>query len=178
MKRQGPLSHDEIRLAKATKAAVQAAGGLAACEAETGKSDSQLSRCESPDHYDSLSIRDAVIVDALGHGRPGAPHILWAMAKLGGFVVIPLPQGPRDAAGLMQAAIDLTAELGDVVSVIRDALRDGEVTAREAGGAIEQLDELDAVSAKLRHQLQALSKPSDDRDRTEKRSAVALASAH
>jgi hypothetical protein len=160
MKRSGPLTHDALRLARATKAAVQAGGGLAVCEAETGTSDSQLSRCESPDHHDSITIRDAVTVDGLGHGRPGAPHILKAMARIGGFVVIALPQGPKDADGLTQSAVDLTVELGDVVQAIRDALRgDGLVTPDEATAVLEQLDEHDAVSARLRLQLQELAEP-------------------
>jgi hypothetical protein len=163
MKRGDDLTHEEIRLARATKAAVQAAGGLRLCVPDISIGDSQLSRCESSDHHDSITVRDAVIVDALGHGRQGHPHILRAMARIGGFVVIQLPQGEMDAHGLMQSAIDLTAELGDVVQAIRDALRDDEVTPREAAGALEQLDDLDGCSAKLRLQLKALAEPSNRR---------------
>jgi DNA-binding phage protein len=54
--RERALSAEEQVLAQATRRDIQAAGGLEVCAAETGLSTSQLSRCQSNTHADSLSI--------------------------------------------------------------------------------------------------------------------------
>lgn len=156
MARPEALSTDEQILAAATKKAIQAAGGLEKCEAETGISDSQLSRCCSPNQRDSITIRDAVTIESIGHGNSGHPHILRAYARLLGFVLIPQPEGPADADGLALSVMTLTSELGDVAQAINDALRDRVVTAGEVAVALEQLDELDQASATLRLKLKSL----------------------
>jgi len=155
--RSRPLTSDEQVLAAATKAAVQAAGGLDVCERETGKSDSQLSRCCSPHSPDSITIRDAVIIESIGHGNAGHPPILRAMARLLGFVVVPLPSVPGGDNNLLRTVADMMAELGDVATEVADALRDdGKCDAREARRILIQLDEHDTVSARLRAELNAI----------------------
>lgn len=141
------LTQDEKVLALGTKAGVDAAGGLILLERETAVGRSQLSRCSSINHVDSITIRDAAIVDALGDGQL---HILRALARVLGCVVVPLPQGPVDPTGLQQSAMTLTIELGDVVAEIRDALHDGTLTAREVDSILAQLTELDTASAAIR----------------------------
>jgi hypothetical protein len=138
--RDRDLTSDEQVLARATKLAVQAADGLEVCSRETGKSDSQLSRCCSPYMPDSLTIRDAVIIESIGYGKAGHPHILRAMARLLGFVVVPLP----------------TVAGGDDSLLKTEALRDGKCDAHEAAGILIQLDEHDTVSARLRCELNAI----------------------
>lgn len=150
-----PLSKDELVLAAATKQAIKAAGGLEDCARETGLSTSQISRCSSRDHRDSLTLRAAVTIDDLSHGAPGAPHILRAFGRLMNCVVIPMPDGPADADGLLQSVMELTAELGDVAQSIRAALSDSVITDREREAALDQLDELDAASATLRLKLKS-----------------------
>lgn len=158
------LTSDERVLALATKRAVQAAGGLEICERETGLSDSQLSRCCSRDRRDSITIRDAAVIDSLSHREAGAPHILHALARvIGGYVVIELPSASEDPACLVQSVLELTTELGDVSAAIGASFRgDSEggaaVTPAEAMLAIEHLTDLDRASAKLRRKLERIAK--------------------
>ncbi len=159
------LSPEEQVLALATKRAIQAAGGLEICERETDVSDTQLSRCCSPNHRDSITIRDAVTIEAISHGRDGHPHILRAMARaIGGCAVVLLVE-PDDAheSCLRSAAIELTVELGDFQGALLDAFRassaGGEaMTPAEAALAIEQLDDVDRVSTRLRHRLENIAR--------------------
>lgn len=165
------LPVDEQVLATATKHAIQAAGGLDVCERETGLSDTQLSRCCSPNRRDSITIRDAVAIEAINHGRDGHPHILRAMARvIGGCAVILLPEA-EEAGGdcLRSGAIELTAELGDFQASLLDAFRansaGGEsMTPAEAAVAIERLDDVDRVSARLRHHLEHIARQGERRE--------------
>lgn len=151
------LTTDEQVLARATKQAIQAAGGLEVCSRETGISTSQLSRCCSPYQRDSLTVRDAHTIEDMAHGKSGHPHILRARARLLGFLMIKLPEATDDPNGLLQSVMTLTAELGDVAQAINDALRDQVVTPAEAAVAIEQLNQLDEASATLRLQLNSIA---------------------
>lgn len=159
------LSPDEQVLANATKRAIQTAGGLEICARETGLSDTQLSRCCSPNRRDSITIRDAVAIESINHGTDGHPHILRAMARaIGGCAVIVLvePDGD-DATCLRSAAIELAVELGDFHGALLDAFRansaGGEkMTPGEAAVAIEHLDDVDRVSTRLRHHLEHIAK--------------------
>lgn len=159
------LSSDEQILALATKRAIQAAGGLDVCARETGLSDTQLSRCCSPNQRDSITIRDVVAIEAINHGRVGHPHVLRAMARvIGGCAVVLLVEEDSESEScLRSAAIELTKELGDFQGALLDAFRansaGGEaMTSAEAAVAIEHLDDVDRVSGRLRHRLEHLAR--------------------
>lgn len=149
------MTADDKVMALATRRAIEAANGLAICSAETGKSTSQLSRCGSTEQIDSLSVRDAVTIDALGAGTLGAPFILNAMARRLGMVVIEGPGTLIEADGIQASVLEITCELGDVCASIREALADGKWSIRELHDALAQVDELNAASAKLRAGLMA-----------------------
>lgn len=159
--KSGALSPDEQVLAAATKAAIAAAGGLAISARETGLSDSQLSRCCSPWQRDSITLRDAVTIEQLGHGHDGHPHLLRAHARILGFLVVAMPQGPEDPDGLMRSVAVLTGELGDVARAIAEGLADRQITPAEAEAAERQLDDLDQASAALRHKLHTVREVRD-----------------
>lgn len=143
-------SHEQV-LALATKRAITAAGGIEVAAAETGKSMTQLSRCNSPNHPDSIALRDALTLDSIGRGHAGSPFIIHAFARLLGGVFVELPQGPADADGMIATVMQLTSELGDVARRISDAFSDdGKCDADEARGALAELDQMDAASARLR----------------------------
>lgn len=154
------INPDEKVLALATKRSIQAAGGLEVCEQETPLSDSQLSRCCSVNHRDSITIRDVAVIDALA----GYPHILHALARvIGGVVVIELPSAADDPDCLVQSILELTTELGDVSGAVASSLRGDSaggtiVTSAEAGLALEHLDDLDRASARLRRKLERIAK--------------------
>lgn len=157
------LTSDEQVLAKATKLAIQAAGGLDICERETGISDSQLSRCCSPNHRDSITIRDAATIESIGHGAEGHPFILHALARvIGGHVVVRLPDAHDGEACLVQSTLDLTTELGDVSRAIGEAMCSTSaggvtVTPGEATVILEHVEELERATARLRHRLEAIA---------------------
>jgi len=156
-----PLPAEERRLAQATRRAVEAAGGLKVCEAETRVSDSQLSRCGSIKHPDSITVRDAVRIDGIGVRERGHPHILQAMASLLGAVVIMLPDAEGgDLPCLRSGVLDLTARLGDVADQVCDVLSPEseagtDVTSREAEAVLQQLDRLASAVARMRPPLEA-----------------------
>lgn len=157
------LPSDEQRLAAATKRAVQAAGGLKVCEDETGTSDSQLSRCCSPNHRDSITVRDAVKIEAIGHGESGHPHIINAMARMLGGVFIMLPEAVSDDRQLQLTVLELSSELGDVSRAVSDAIcgasaGGAQVVPAEALVVLDHLADLDRASARLRHQLECIIK--------------------
>lgn len=164
--RNGAPTPDEQVLALACKRDVQAAGGLDVCARETGLSDSQISRCCNPQMRDSLSLRDAVTIQSIGHGGADHPHILKAMARLLGYIVVPQPNPRDDADGLGQTVMTLTMELGDVAASVRDALSDDTVTPAEIDRTERELDDLDAASASLRlllRQMRAAGAPRSTR---------------
>lgn len=156
------ITVDERILALATKRAIQAAGGLETCEREVVVSDTQLSRCCSPNQRDSITIRDAAVIDALAADEGGAPHILHALARvIGNFVVIRMPDATQDT-DLSSGVMELADELGDVSGAIRLALRTDSLggaamVAAEAAVAIEHLNHLDQASANLRHRLERIA---------------------
>ncbi|MEG3169219.1 phage regulatory CII family protein [Sphingomonas sp. LB3N6] len=157
--RQLPIN--ERRLADATQRAVDALGGLKVAEAEATIKKSQIQRCCSKTHPASISIRDAVRIDALGADEAGHPHILNTMADLIGAVVIMLPEAIGGASSLQTSVITLAVELGDVSRSITDAFADSsaggdEVTAREAETVLQQVGDLERATAKFRHQLERI----------------------
>lgn len=157
------LSPDEQVLAAATKRAIQSLGGLDIASRETGLSDTQLSRCSSPNHRDSLTLRAVATIEGLTHGTDGHPHILHALARVvGGVIVVPVPEAIGDGAGLVQSTLDIATELGGLSRSISDAMHESsaagtEVTAGEAALALEHLDALDRASARLRLRLRHIA---------------------
>lgn len=147
------LSPDERVLAKATRRAVQEAGGLedAARELSIGKS--QLARCCSVHDRDSISERDAHILDGLAGNVEGAPFLLNARARLLDCIVIRQDLGADDEAGLMRSIAEMAAELGDLSRAVTDALRDGTLEDHEIDAALAEVEQLDRCSATLRRKL-------------------------
>lgn len=159
VRRAGTLTPDEITLARATKRAIQAAGGLDLCQRETGTSDSQLSRCSHPNMRDSIAVRDAVVIDDLRQDRRAPPAILDAQARILGFVLVDMPDAPGDGEDLRSSIVDLTGSLGDLAMGIRDALADGIVEDHEARAVLALKHELDRASAALGVKLQRFLEP-------------------
>jgi hypothetical protein len=152
-----PVTPAALRLKRATKLAVQAAGGLEECACATGLSTSQISRCCQADAPDSLTIRDAEVIDSLSQTH--FPYILNEWARLAGHVLVRLPQGPAEYQALVHGIVQLSTELGDVARSVSDALSDGACTPREAQRALDELTELETASARLRGHLMAIAYP-------------------
>lgn len=162
------LSAEELILARATKAAIEATGGGKVCLHVTRiQSEAQLSRCASRNNPDSITIRDAAAIESISHGRAGHPHITRALARLAGGVFVPLPEADEAGDGLLASVVTLVEELGDVSQAIRAGLADNDFSRGDATLAIDQLDELDQASAALRMKLCAIV----DEDRPGRRPA-------
>ncbi len=145
---QGDISSGEKALALATKRAIEAAGGLDPCAAETAIGRSQLSRCGSVNERDSISIRDAVTIDMLGQRSDGHPFILRAMCRQMGGVFVPLPEPQDDVGGLALTVVELAGELGDLSDSVRGAL-----CAHGEGGEAVVPRENEAIRAEI-HRMQ------------------------
>ena len=152
------LTSDEVIIARNTKRAIEAAGGLQVCAGETGKSTTHLSRCSSTDHRDSLTLRDAIEIDALGKRADDRHHILRAWARLAGGVFVSLPQVDCGPDSLMRSASEITIELGQCMQKLTEGLSSSShggsaLTKREAVSTLDELDDVDRASARLRRLL-------------------------
>lgn len=156
--RERALSAEEQVLAQATKRDVQAAGGLEMCAGETGLSTSQLSRCGSTEHADSLTLRDAATIMAIGQPVRGAPFMLHALARLLGKIVIDGPGSVDGPESIQASVLLLVQELGDFSRSVGMATADGVWTLREVGATLADLDEHDAVSATARCKLMQIKR--------------------
>lgn len=160
------LTADERRLAVATNRAVKAAGGGKVCEAETGLSDTSFSAYGSKFDRRSISIANAVRIDAIGAAEVGHPHILTTMASILGAVIIMLPEHDGAAPCLRSGVMALSIEVGDVSRAVSEALAgtgDGgaNITRREAEAALDHLADLERATARLRYQLEQISAASE-----------------
>jgi hypothetical protein len=145
-------------LKRATREAIEAAGGLDSAEKDTRAGRSQLSRCQSQNDDDTLSLRDALALDEITLAR-GGPFILKALAKRLNHAVVELPDFSGDGTGLAESVMTLAAELGDVSRKISKVLADGKVSPAEAQAVLDELYEHDQASAALRLRLEAIARP-------------------
>ncbi|MDZ7894201.1 MAG: hypothetical protein U5M50_04085 [Sphingobium sp.] len=136
----------ERALALATKRAVQSAGGLDMCVGETRIGKAQLSRCSAPHEPDSISIRDAVTIDALAADEEGAPHIIGAMARQLGGTFVRWPDVAPSRDNLIRAARELAREHGDAVTCVLSCAEGNAAEAAQLTLAEKELQDLaDAV---------------------------------
>lgn len=131
----------------ATGELVQALGGIEGAAASLEKGKSVVGRWANradPDHF--INIADLVALELLSP-RPVVTELL---CKMAGGLFVPHVDLAADEGSLAWMVMQLSKELGDVSGEMAGALADGQVTAREAGAALAQLDDLDRVSQRLR----------------------------
>lgn len=160
MSRAVALSPDQQSGKASFKALVKAFGGQDAAAEESGVrrqkiSDMGLANVAEYPTLDLIDLLEDRTVDL-----PGWPHVTSWLCRRRGGVFVPLPQGGADADGMMRTVAEMAAEFGDVSRAVADAVcphgPDGEeVNAAEARTALAALDDLDRVSAQLRHKLQS-----------------------
>lgn len=148
----GAITSTDRTLANATRESVEAAGGAEIAMRETGLGKSQLYRTMSINDVDSLSLRNALTLDRMS----ADPAILRAYGRILGAVVVLLPDAPDSEDSFVQSVMAMSAELGDVSRSIGDALRDGTIEAREALGAIEEVNHVIDLAVALRARLQGI----------------------
>jgi hypothetical protein len=159
---QGNITPGVASLNRATREAIEAAGGLDVAARETAVGKSQLSRCQSQHDDDTLSTRDALTLDEITAAR-GGPFILKAFARQLNYAVVQLPDFSGDGSGLAESVMVLAAELGDVSRKISIVLSDGDCSPAEAQAVLDELYEHDQASAALRVRLEAIARPSGDK---------------
>lgn len=129
--------------------------GMETARAVTGKSDSLLRAWADPDREHRLPFPEALALDraciAGGHGR--APLLTVYQAAIAQQRAHShVPQSPADHM------CELTQRLGDVAGELRAAVSvtgDGgaEVTDRERGAILAEVEEMEAALAALKHDL-------------------------
>lgn len=160
MRRRDEITPRVAILSSASRDAIEAIGGLENAERVTTARRSQLSRCQSTNDGDTLSLRDAIALDEATLAR-GGPHILQKMALLLGHVAIPVPTAPTDHEEIQAQIMTIAADLGDVSREAIEAERDGIWEPKEALRALARADELLAATAAMRSMLFNLAYPEE-----------------
>tara|TARA_B100000678_G_scaffold276788_1_gene269948 strand:+ start:255 stop:740 length:486 start_codon:yes stop_codon:yes gene_type:complete len=143
------LSPDRQDLKVASRALVRSYGGQEAAAALLPRRHQHYSNCGNPHTEDFLTIDEVAQLEDRTAGLPGYPAVTRALAKRQGFILIPMPQASE--GGAVEALVmELASEFGDVAQAVRDALVDREWTKAEKAEALHQLEEMTAVSARLR----------------------------
>lgn len=160
MSRNATLTPEQQTGKAAFKALAKAYGGQEAVAEETGIRQQEISDYGLPNVAKFASVDLIDFLEDRTVDLPGWPHITGWLCRRRGGVFVPLPQGGADADGMMRTVAEMAAEFGDVSRAVADAVcphgPDGEeVNAAEARTALAALDDLDRVSAQLRHKLQS-----------------------
>lgn len=110
------LTPSQLALKLATRDAVRAAGGQEHVARQVGRAQSRISDYCSENVAEFMPLDLVEVVEALGAGAPGAPHITHALARSrsGSFLGAP--------AGVTLAAPTLGAWLGEVASESSDVI--------------------------------------------------------
>ncbi len=153
----GALSPRAQSLKNATKALIRAYGGQEAAEAETGKSQTQLSRYGSVDCDTFAPIDLVAALEASTHGQPGHPHVTRWLARNAGGAFVVLPKAAPTGGDWHEAMAAVAKESSEVIQKVCAALVDGvsgEDVRRlkireEIAEAQEKLALLDAMAARV-----------------------------
>ncbi|MCT2398503.1 hypothetical protein [Novosphingobium mangrovi (ex Huang et al. 2023)] len=117
--RKDALTAQELALKNATIEAVRAAGGQDFVAGEVNRTQSRISDYCSRSLRQFVPIDLAVVIDSLGTGKPGHPHIARAMVRaLGATVSAPAPDS--DNLHLHEWLADLSGESADVIRALVD----------------------------------------------------------
>lgn len=138
------------RLKRAIRAAIAIAGGIDGAAATVGKSRSLVGNWNNLNLPDTPCINDAQALDEVAAALGQAPAILTARAAELGYVAIRLPDAGAGEDAVTGALIAASAEFGDIAAEVRDATRDGTLSARERDRIVGQIDEAIASLAKMR----------------------------
>lgn len=146
----GDISSSDIVIAIATREAVEAAGGAQIVMRETNMTKTPLYNCMSEQHADSVSVRNAVLIDRLSGGRAA---ILRAQARILGYALVKIPDAPEDELGIIESVCKMSADLGDVSRATSEGLACRKYSPGEALRTVEKIDVLQESAASLRVKL-------------------------
>lgn len=151
------LSPQQLALKAAFAEAVRAAGGQVFVGGEVGRAQSRISDWQSPNATVFAPLDVVVMVEALGAGSPGHPHVTRALARAAGGAFVAGEAGVRLAAPLLgQWLGELAGESGDVIGLLsRGRLAEpiAALTPRERGALANELNQLSDVLNRLEREL-------------------------
>lgn len=150
----------DLSLKEATKALVGAVGGRDEAAGFTRVPAQKLSDYYLP-NTDAFAAVDVVVaLEKRAVGSLGWPQVTREMARQTGHVLVPLPSAEACGHALTMTVLELTRELGDVSGKISAGFADdGELDDIEIDNVLHELDEHDAVSARLRMKLNEMRVP-------------------
>jgi hypothetical protein len=137
-------------LKRAVRRAIHAMGGIAPGARATGRCKSQVGRWHSINDDDLPTLDAALALDEMAVASGGQAEILHAMAGELNHVAFQLPEMESGGDAITLQMAEATGEFGDVASALVEALRDGEVDAREQRRIAREIDEAMVKLAQLR----------------------------
>lgn len=145
---------DRLQIKRATELLVKSVGGIEPAAALLGKSASAVGRWTNKNDAEySIPVAEMAELEA---NAPSA-LVTRALCRLAGGVFVPLPQAPGCDSALPLTVMELASELGQVSGKISEGLSDdGVLDDAEIDAVLRELDDHDAVSARLRLTLEAM----------------------
>ena len=149
------------RIKRGVRAGIAACGGVDGAGATAERCRSVAGDWNNLNHHAFPPIDCALALDEVAIAQGKVPPIVTAMAReLGGlFISLPHADGADDA--LPGQVMVLAKEFGDLSGAVSAGLADGTFSPGDAELALEQLSDVERVSATLRLALEALRAPFD-----------------
>lgn len=138
------------RIKRGVRAGIDRCGGVDGAAATAERCRSVAGDWHNLNHKAFPPLDCAFALDEVMVAMGQRPELLSAYAAELGHVCIRLPEGGHGEHALSAGLIAASAEFGDIASEVRDATRDGTISARERGRIVAQIDEAMASLASLR----------------------------
>jgi hypothetical protein len=152
------LSHEELEIKIATRAASKAAGGQEYLSASLGTVQSRWSEWGSPHTRAFLPAHLIAEVEDRSAGAPGWPHITRALARRQGFALFRLPSAEALRTVWGQHLAGVAKEGGEIMARLSLALIDNDVSRAEAAEALPEARDLVQVAVELVAALEATAR--------------------
>lgn len=138
------------RIKRHVRRAVELCGGVDGAAATAERCRSVAGDWANLNHRAFPPVDCALALDEVAVVLGGVPPILSAYAAELGCVAIRLPEAVFGESALAAAMISASAEFGDVAHEVRDATRDGAVSAAERTRITDAIDEAITALVELR----------------------------
>lgn len=144
------------RIKRGVRAAIAACGGVDGAGATAGRCRSVAGDWGNLAHQAFPPIDCALALDEVALAQGKVPPIVTALAAELGGLFVALPQAGGGDGALPGQVMQLAKEFGDLSGAVSTGLADGTFTPGDAELALEQLSDVERVSAALRLALEAL----------------------
>lgn len=146
VRRDASLLPRQVALKIAFRTLIERIGGveLASTMCRVGKSNLSDYCSINTDSFAPIDV----VADLQEHAR--ASEVTQALAIRNGDVIVKIPAAPAGARDWLGGMAALSREIGDAQSRIANALKDGDVSGREAQGIVKEIDDAAPVLMALR----------------------------